>query len=158
MQSDMLQVALIAVVGLILIVSFAAILWQLKSRFGAGTNSLPPIAPIKPAVKTPAANNASKTPPPSGKRHGSITIAHKTFEFYYKISDEAEAKKLLELIKQSIALMKESKYPDIAKSRAKESESLIRRLKSCTDLDEIKVSEIAEYFKESANALVASLK
>ncbi|GHS86727.1 hypothetical protein FACS189487_01530 [Campylobacterota bacterium] len=165
MENGALESALVAVVGLLLLIAFVAILWQLKSRFGAQGEPLE-IEKIKPraargSVKESAAATASKeaaAAKKSGLKKGALIVAGKTFEFEYDEQSEQEARKLLDLIKHSLALLKETKYADIVNSRARECEALIKKLKTCTKLDELAIGEITSHFREYAAQLASSLR
>ncbi|MDR1911012.1 MAG: hypothetical protein LBQ52_01520 [Helicobacteraceae bacterium] len=142
MNETYLSLLLIAL-SLALIAMFIAVLWQLRSRFGAERRALEEYspAPIKQEPKTVK----------SSRKRGTIVIARARYEFDYNVADEESVKKLLDLIKSSLALLKESKYPDIIASRARECEALIKRLKEHTNLRGAAIAEIVERFRRYAS-------
>ncbi|MDR2152791.1 MAG: hypothetical protein LBO72_08220 [Helicobacteraceae bacterium] len=153
MKEANLTLLLIAV-GAMLIVTVVVILWQLKSRFGLKQE---PQESTKTSDRVQTPIKTAKSEAPKRRESGELIVAGKRFTFEYEKAREGEAKRALELIKTSLALLKESKYADIVSSRARECETLIKKLKGVTSLDEIAIGEIVERFREYAENLSNSL-
>jgi hypothetical protein len=151
-SETILSIALIAL-GAALVVAVVAIVWQLKSRFGVKQN---PFGDADAQTKAP--QKAEPRSAASRKKKGALVVAGERYEFDYDGAEEENVKRTLDLIKSSLILLKESKYPDIIASRARECAGLIKRLKRITDLDEIAIGEIVERFEEYADSLAASLR
>ncbi|MDR2638876.1 MAG: hypothetical protein LBC09_03445 [Helicobacteraceae bacterium] len=153
METTALSFLLIAL-GATLIVAVIAILWQLKYRFGGAQEPQEPLDSYdRPAAKTAEAKRAAV----NARKAGALVVAGKRFIFDYKQTNEIEVKRVLDLIKGSLALLKESKYPDVVSSRARECEGLIKKLKGITSLDEGAIGEIVDRFKQYAQKLANSL-
>ncbi|MDR0664602.1 MAG: hypothetical protein LBF86_03675 [Helicobacteraceae bacterium] len=150
MEEAGLSLLLIAL-GAALIITVIVILWQLRSRFGGG------VEPIESDERPQSKAKETKQETINRRKSGALIVAGKRFAFSYDESKEEDVKRLINLIKSSLALLKESKYPDIVFSRARECEGLIVKLKGITGLDEIAIGEIVDCFKEYVDKLSRSL-
>lgn len=143
MSENALVLALM-IVGVLLIAAVLMLLFQFRHRFGLQESSL--IGEVSPVAK-------AARPVPDGRKRGVLIVAGRRFEFFYKPAEEDEVVRLMELIKHSLALLKETQYPDIIASRAKECETLMKRLPSHTSLDGIQVQEMLDTFRQYVSTL-----
>lgn len=118
--------------------------FQLRHRFGMQEKSLLGEVAAVPKTVRPAAD---------GRKRGVLIVAGQRYEFFYDPKEEEEVVRLMELIKHSLLLLKETKYPDIIASRAKEGEALMKRLPSLTSLDAGQMQQMIERFREYAQSL-----
>lgn len=129
-------VLLIAVLifGALLIIGMILLVLQLRHRF------------VLEETKRPQSKPSSK--PKSIDKKVILLVNSREFEVFYKEKDGSEVTRLTELIKYSLTLLKDTKYPDIIASRAKETESLIRQLPKITTLSAKDLNEILSEFRE----------
>lgn len=129
-------VLLIAVLifGALLIIGMILLVLQLRHRF------------VLEETKRPQSKPSSK--PKSIDKKVILLVNSREFEVFYKEKDGSEVTRLTELIKYSLTLLKDTKYPDIIASRAKETESLIKQLPKITTLSAKDLNEILSEFRE----------
>ncbi|MDR1450949.1 MAG: hypothetical protein LBI57_01250 [Helicobacteraceae bacterium] len=151
MDETLLPTLLIAF-SVALICAVIVIVWQLGSRFNVDRKS-----ETKRGRDQANAEDEQKPDTSSLRKSGTLVVAGKRFQFNYDAADSADVKRLLDLIKTSLALLKESKYPDIVSSRARECEGLIKKLRGVTSLNSIAIGEISDRFRAYVEDLSASL-
>lgn len=129
-------VLLIAVLifGALLIIGMILLVLQLRHRF------------VLEETKRPQSKPSSK--PKNTDKKVILLVNSREFEVFYKEKDGSEVTRLTELIKYSLTLLKDTKYPDIIASRAKETESLIKQLPKITTLSAKDLNEILSEFRE----------
>ncbi|MDR3163277.1 MAG: hypothetical protein LBT81_05420 [Helicobacteraceae bacterium] len=107
----------VALLGLFLIVSVVMITVQTRRNSAAPEG--------KAAV---AASEKTLPKGKSGRKSGVLIVAGRRFSFNYKERDDESVTRLLDLIKHSLQLIKESKYKEVIASRVAECEALLKKL------------------------------
>ncbi|MDR0747854.1 MAG: hypothetical protein LBE89_08230 [Helicobacteraceae bacterium] len=139
MDDNALLIA-IALLGLFLIVAVVMIAVQTRRN---------------PATLEEKAAEAAAPPKRAAKRKsGVLIVAGKKFSFDYREKDEESVARLLGLIKNSLQLIKESKYKEVIASRAAEGESLLKKLGGViTFSDDGSMDDILDCFAQYVKTL-----
>ncbi|MDR3347178.1 MAG: hypothetical protein LBN32_01050 [Helicobacteraceae bacterium] len=146
-MNDSLLALTIAILCALLLMSIVIILMHLKSKaaFGAEAQEGAPNAQRATSKKA------------RGNKNGKLIVGDREFEFSYSVINSDDVKRQIGLIKHSLALLKESKYPDIIASRAKECEALISKLDTITTLNKSAIDDILANLKAHVNSLRAAM-
>lgn len=131
----------VLIFGVLLVGAMVILVMQLRHRFA--------LEEKKPALKEVKKPIKAKT----DLKKAVLIVNSEEFEIYYKPENQDDVIRLTELIKHSLALLKETKYRDIIASRAKECETLIKQLPKFTSLNRSELDLILEQLKEFVDSL-----
>ena len=131
----------VLIFGVLLVGAMVILVMQLRHRFA--------LEEKKPALKEAKKPAKAKT----DLKKAVLIVNSEEFEIYYKPENQDDVIRLTELIKHSLALLKETKYRDIIASRAKECETLIKQLPKFTSLNRSELDLILEQLKEFVDSL-----